>query len=90
MNTEFIAGSKAKVTFDVTPEKFNEALDKAFEKVGKNVQIPGFRKGHISREMFNKHFGEAALYETALDVLCDDYSKKFSLIRKSLAELYLN
>lgn len=76
MNTEFIAGSKAKVTFDVTPEKFNEALDKAFEKVGKNVQIPGFRKGHISREMFNKHFGEAALYETALDVLCDDYSKE--------------
>jgi hypothetical protein len=32
MNTEFIAGSKAKVTFDVTPEKFKETLDAAFKR----------------------------------------------------------
>jgi trigger factor len=76
MNTEFIAGSKAKVTFDVTPEKFKETLDAAFEKVGKNVSVPGFRKGHVSREMFNKQFGEVSLYETALDLLCDEFSKE--------------
>lgn len=76
MKVEFIAGSKAKVTFDITNDKFREALDKAFEKTGKNVSIPGFRKGHVSREIFNKKFGEAALYETALDVLCDEYSKE--------------
>ncbi len=76
MKVEFIAGSKAKVTFDITNDKFREALDKAFEKTGKNVTIPGFRKGHVTREIFNKKFGEAALYETALDVLCDEYSKE--------------
>ena len=76
MKVEFIAGSKAKVTFDITNDKFREALDKAFEKTGKNVTIPGFRKGHVTREIFNKKFGEAALYETAIDVLCDETSKE--------------
>lgn len=76
MKVEFIAGSKAKISFAVTNDKFKEACDKAFEKDGKNVSIPGFRKGHVSREIFDKKFGEAALYETALDILCDEYSKE--------------
>jgi len=85
MNTEFLAGSKAKVTFEVTPEQFKKALDAAFEKDGKNVSIKGFRKGHVTREMFNKHFGEESLYNTALDELFNDFYKEI-LNDKELAE----
>jgi trigger factor len=85
MNTEFLAGSKAKVTFDVTPEQFENALNKSFETEVKNVSIPGFRKGHISREQFEKRFGVESLYNTALDVLFNDFYKEI-IANKELAQ----
>ncbi|MCR5786473.1 MAG: trigger factor [Acholeplasmatales bacterium] len=84
MNTEFLAGSKAKVTFDVTPEQFENALNAAFEQEVKNVSIPGFRKGHISRAQFEKHFGVESLYNTALDVLFNGFYQEI-LANKELA-----
>ena len=85
MNTEFLAGSKAKVTFEVKPEQFEKALDAAFEQDSKNVSIKGFRKGHVTREMFNKYYGEEALYNTALDILFNDFYKEV-LDNKELAQ----
>ncbi len=36
----------------------------------KNLNVPGFRKGKVSRQVFNRMYGEEALYEDALnDVL---------------------
>jgi len=61
-------GSKATVSFTISQEEIKPALDKAFNKVKKNVSVPGFRKGKINRQMFNKMFGEEALYEEALQV----------------------
>ncbi len=76
MNTEFLAGSKAKVTFEVTPEQFVKAIDQAFEKEGKNVEIKGFRKGHVTREMFNKVYGEESLYSSALDQIFNEFYRE--------------
>src|SRR5699024_5061893 len=44
-------------------------LDKAFNKVKGNISVPGFRKGKISRQMFNRMYGEEALYEEALNAV---------------------
>ncbi|MBR3118475.1 trigger factor [Oceanobacillus profundus] len=69
-------GNKGQLTFEVPAEEFNLALDKAFKKVSKDVQIPGFRKGKIPRGMFEKRFGVESLYQDAVDiVLPEAYSK---------------
>lgn len=69
-------GNKGQLTFEVPADEFNLALDKAFKKVSKDVQIPGFRKGKIPRGMFEKRFGVESLYQDAVDiVLPEAYSK---------------
>jgi trigger factor len=51
-----------------------KGLDTAFNKVKKNLNVPGFRKGKVSRTVFNKMYGEEALYEEALNaVLPESY-----------------
>ncbi|WP_249870951.1 trigger factor [Oceanobacillus saliphilus] len=69
-------GNKGVLTFEVSAEEFGQALDQAFKKVSKDVQIPGFRKGKIPRGLFEKRFGVESLYQDAVDiVLPAAYSK---------------
>ncbi|WEV44798.1 trigger factor [Streptococcaceae bacterium ESL0687] len=64
------------VTFSIDQETINKGLDKAFNKVKKNLNVPGFRKGKVSRSVFDKMYGEEALYEEALNaVLPEAYTK---------------
>ena len=44
-------------------------MDRVFNKVKKNINLPGFRKGHLPRAVFNQKFGEEALYEDVLNAL---------------------
>ncbi|WP_067727257.1 trigger factor [Oceanobacillus damuensis] len=62
-------GNKGVLTFEVTSEEFDKALDQAFKKVSKDVQIPGFRKGKIPRGLFEKRFGVESLYQDAVDIV---------------------
>ncbi|WP_337018839.1 trigger factor [Oceanobacillus massiliensis] len=62
-------GNKGQLTFEVSSEEFDQALDQAFKKVSKEVQIPGFRKGKIPRGMFEKRFGVESLYQDAVDIV---------------------
>ncbi|HHJ7303215.1 TPA: trigger factor, partial [Streptococcus pyogenes] len=43
--------------------------DKAFNKIKKDLNAPGFRKGHMPRPVFNQKFGEEVLYEDALNIV---------------------
>ena len=57
------------VTFTIGQDKIQPALDQAFNKVKKNLNVPGFRKGHMPRAVFNQKFGEEALYDDALNAI---------------------
>lgn len=63
------ATNRGVITFTIGQDKIKPALDQAFNKVKKNLNTPGFRKGHIPRAVFNQQFGEEALYEDALNAL---------------------
>lgn len=54
---------------EVEAEKVLEALDKAFKKVVKQVNVPGFRKGKVPRQIFETRFGVESLYNDAVDIL---------------------
>ena len=72
MVVEKLEHSRTKLTFDVTPEEFEKALDKAFEEENAKVSIQGFRKGKAPRSVFEKHYGVESLYATAIDVILNN------------------
>ena len=61
--------NKGKLTFEIQPDKVKEGLDIAFNKVKKSLNVPGFRKGKVPRQIFNRMYGEEALYQDALNAL---------------------
>lgn len=60
------------LTFEISEDKIKEGLDKAFKKVQPSLNVPGFRKGKVPRAIFNRQFGEEALYQDALNILLPD------------------
>ena len=61
-----------ELTFEIDLPKIQEGLDQAFQRVRKNLTVPGFRKGKVSRTVFKRMYGDAALYEDALNILLPD------------------
>ncbi|MCI0130222.1 trigger factor [Vagococcus sp. CY53-2] len=57
------------LTFEVSTEHIEKGLKAAFDRVKKDLNVPGFRKGKVPRQMFNQMYGEEALYEDALNVV---------------------
>ena len=57
------------LTFEISEEKIKEGLNTAFNKVKSTLSVPGFRKGKVPRTIFNKQYGEEALYEDALNAV---------------------
>ena len=66
---ENTATNRGVVTFTIGQDKIQPALDQAFNKVKKNLNAPGFRKGHMPRAVLNQKFGEEALYDDALNAI---------------------
>ena len=69
VSVENTATNRGVVTFTIGQDKIQPALDQAFNKVKKNLNAPGFRKGHMPRAVFNQKFGEEALYDDALNAI---------------------
>lgn len=57
------------LTFSIEQAVIEKGLTQAFNKVKKNLNVPGFRKGKVSRTVFNRMYGEEALYEDALNAV---------------------
>lgn len=65
-------GNTGTLTIEVPAEQVNAGLDKAFKKVVKEINVPGFRKGKMPRQMFEQRFGTESLYQDALDFILPD------------------
>ena len=67
---------KVVISFSASKEEFAKGLDRAFKSAVKRVNAPGFRKGKLPRAVFNKMYGEEALFQDAVDfVLPAAYTK---------------
>ncbi|PLS16894.1 trigger factor [Bacillus sp. M6-12] len=69
VNWEKQEGNQGVLTVEVDAAKVKEGLDAAFKKVVKQVNVPGFRKGKMPRQMFEQRFGVESLYQDALDII---------------------
>ncbi|SFE69672.1 trigger factor [Alteribacillus iranensis] len=68
-NWEKLEGNEGVLTVEVDSGKFDDALDQAFQKVRKQVNVPGFRKGKVPRKIFEQRFGVESLYQDAVDIV---------------------
>jgi len=51
-------------------------MDKAFQKLVVHAKVPGFRKGKVTRPLFEKHYGRGVLIEEAIQKVVEiTYSK---------------
>ncbi len=66
---EKVSGNKAKLTFTIPAEQFDEAMQKAFLKLRGRINVPGFRKGKAPRRMIETLYGESVFYEDAFDLV---------------------
>ncbi len=57
------------LTFTISQEQIKPAFGPCVWAAKKTLNVPGFRKGHIPRPIFNQRFGEEALYQDALNDL---------------------
>lgn len=68
-NTEKQEHSVVALTIEITKAEFEAAKDKAFKKTGKNITVPGFRKGKAPRKMIEKLYGEGVFFEEAFNII---------------------
>jgi len=68
-NAERIEKNTVLLEIEVDAEQFSQAVDKAYRKIVKNVNIPGFRKGKTPRSILERYVGKGALYEEAMESL---------------------
>lgn len=57
------------LTVDLSPEEVESGLARAYKKVVRQINVPGFRKGKFPRPMLEARYGVEVLYDDALDAL---------------------
>ena len=78
LQVEKLEKNMAKLTIEVPAEELEKALQKAYEKQRKNINVPGFRKGKVPRQMIEKMYGPEIFYNDAADALLPEaYSKAY-------------
>ena len=65
-----------EVVVKIEKEEWKNALDKAFKEKVKNADVPGFRKGKVPRDIYEKKFGKDSLYSKASEYVIDAAYKK--------------
>ncbi|MGN1133096.1 MAG: trigger factor [Oscillospiraceae bacterium] len=68
-STNKVETNKVELEIEISPEDFENAIQKAYLKARKKIQLPGFRKGKAPRKLIEKEYGEGFFYEDAINEL---------------------
>lgn len=58
-----------ELVVEVDAERFETAIEAAYQNQKKNISMPGFRKGKVPRKMCERTYGEGVFYEDAINAL---------------------
>ena len=64
-----LENSKVEVLCDIDEKVWKDAQEKAFNKLAKNLELPGFRKGKVPTEMARKHIETGSIFNEAINSL---------------------
>lgn len=63
---EKVETNRVKLEVEVDAQTFDNAINKAYRKEVKKMNIPGFRRGKATRAMVEKLYGEQVFYDEAM------------------------
>ena len=69
---EKLEKNMVKLTIEVDAAEFAKATDKAYEKNKNKINVPGFRKGKVPKQMIEKMYGAGIFYEDAANAIIPD------------------
>lgn len=73
-----VENSAVKLTATVAKEDVADSYQKALAKYAKNIQIRGFRKGHVPTKVLEQKFGESLKAEITGDLIDQALNEVFS------------
>jgi len=75
-DVEELSPTRVRLTVEVPFDELKPSLDQAYRDVGRQVRIPGFRPGHVPRQVLDQRIGRGAVLEQALnDAVPELYSR---------------
>ncbi|MCX6401707.1 MAG: trigger factor [Propionibacteriales bacterium] len=83
---ETLSPTRAKLTVEVPFEELKPSLDAAYQKIAKQINVPGFRRGKVPPQVIDRQVGRAVVLDEAVnDVLPKAYME--ALTENSLTPL---
>lgn len=76
IETKFEDNHQAKLIVEVENASLEKSKRKAAKSLAKRVKIPGFRPGKAPYNVIQNHVGDAAILESAVDILIDEIYPK--------------
>ena len=78
MRNELLGQEKniVRIKIEIEASEFTKALNKTLSELSQQVNIPGFRKGHVKRSVLELRYGRDAIYNEALDKIMPDQIKQ--------------
>ena len=76
VTNEKTENSQAFLTIEMEPSEVEESLEKAYHRLVRKADIPGFRKGKAPREILERYIGKESLLEDALNNLLPEAYEK--------------
>ncbi|MCL2337170.1 MAG: trigger factor [Firmicutes bacterium] len=66
---EKLENNEVLLDVEVDAEQLDKAMEQAYRKLVKTVNVPGFRKGKVPRVVFENLVGKAAIYNEAVEIV---------------------
>lgn len=70
-----IDSTKREINIEVTGERVKNKFEDAFKKISLNAKVPGFRVGHLPRDILEKNFSSHAQESVLKELIPDVYEE---------------
>ncbi len=71
-DVEELSPTRVRLTVEVPFEELKPSLDQAYREIGRQVRIPGFRPGHVPRQVLDQRVGRGAVLDHAINEAVPD------------------
>ncbi|HEX5190103.1 MAG TPA: trigger factor [Streptosporangiaceae bacterium] len=75
-DVEELSPTRVRLTVEVPFDELKASLDHAYREVGRQVRIPGFRPGHVPRQILDQRIGRGAVLEHAINEAVPEFYAK--------------
>ncbi|MDQ3104092.1 MAG: trigger factor [Actinomycetota bacterium] len=66
-DAETLGPTRVKLTVEVTFDELKPSLDEAYKQIGRQIQVPGFRKGKVPPAIVDQRLGRGAVLDQAVN-----------------------